>query len=135
MAGNTLQHFQKTELLITRDQALRVLRFFFPDQPVDPVSITDDDIGFAQSLLLEAVSASKRMGYVETVFKNAYMKPPTDFSFISDLAKDLVKRAAGNWFKGATKQTWRTRRSMRPCEERSPARSGRSGRYAGKLGS
>jgi hypothetical protein len=102
MATAQLQHFGPTELRMSADQALRVLRFFFPDQPIDPARMTDDDIAFAQALLIEAVDASTQMSYVQVLYDKAFMKPPTDYSIIKDVAKSLCRQAARNWFRNVT---------------------------------
>lgn len=97
-----LRHFAPTDLKLLPEQAHRVLRFFFPDQPIDPASMTNDDIAFAQALLIEGVDASTEMSYVEVLFDKAFMKPPTDYSIISDVAKALCRQAAKNWFRHVT---------------------------------
>jgi hypothetical protein len=97
-----LRHFAPAEIIITREQASRILRFFFPGQALPPSALTDDDISYAQALLVEAVDASTEMGYVQILFDNAFMKVPTDLSFIKDIAKSIVKKAAKDWFRHAT---------------------------------
>jgi hypothetical protein len=104
MSGNSLQHFRKDQFIISRQQAARVLRFMFPDQQVSEPQLSDEDIGFAQALLIEAVDSSREMGYVQILFEKAAYKVPTDFSFIKDLAKELCKRALQNWFRHATRK-------------------------------
>ena len=84
------------------EQAARVLRFFFPDQPIDAGRLTSADIAFAQALLIEAVDASAEMSYVEVLFDKAFMKPPTDYSIIKDVAKSLCQQALKNWFRHVT---------------------------------
>jgi len=49
MARHELRHFTSREIKITQEQAAGVLKFFFPDQPVNPGSITPDDASFAQA--------------------------------------------------------------------------------------
>jgi hypothetical protein len=97
-----LRHFTPAEIVITRDQAARILRFFFPGQPLPPNSLTNDDISYAQALLVEAVDASTEIGYVQVLFDSAFMKVPEDFSFIKDIAKGFGKQAAKNWFRHAS---------------------------------
>ena len=97
-----LRHFAPAEIVVTREQAARILRFFFPGQPAGPNELTTEDIGYAQALLVEAVDASTEMGYVQVLFDKAFMKVPTDLSFIKDIAKAMVQRAAKNWFQHAT---------------------------------
>lgn len=98
----SLKHFQPFELALNKEQAGRVLRFFFPDQPIDPGILTDDDVSFAQALLVEAIDASNEMGYAQVLFDKAFMKVPADFSFVKDLVKAVCRRAAQNWFRHAT---------------------------------
>jgi hypothetical protein len=97
-----LRHFTPAEIVITREQAARILRFFFPGQPLAPEGLTKEDISYAQALLIEAVDASTEMGYVQILFDKVFMKVPTDFSFIKDIAKALAKQAARNWFRHAS---------------------------------
>lgn len=66
--------------------------------------LTDEDVSFAQALLIEAVDSSREMSYVQVIFEKAAYKVPTDFSFIRDLAKELCKRAVKNWFRHATQK-------------------------------
>src|SRR5277367_4136834 len=98
----SLKHFQSSEIVFNQEQAGQVLRFFFPDQTIDPGTLTDNDISFAQALLVEAIDASNEMGYVQIIFDKAFMKIPNGFSIIKDLAKAVCRRAAMNWFRHAT---------------------------------
>lgn len=100
-----LQHFHAAQLRLTRAQAAQILEFFFPDQPVSPDSLTDDDIGFAQALLVEAIDASDEMSYVQILFEKTYMKAPSA-SIIKSLAKSFLKQAAKQWFRHATGKDW-----------------------------
>lgn len=104
MVGNSLAHFSKSQCIITRAQAARVLRFFFPDQPLGEPELSDEDVSFAQALLIEAVDSSREMSYVQVLFEKTAYRVPTDYSFIKDLARDLCKRAIRNWFRHATQQ-------------------------------
>jgi hypothetical protein len=99
MAGMGLKHFSKDEIRIRPDQAARILRFFFPDQPV--TSVTDEDVEFAQALLVEAIDASNEMSYVQ-ILADKTLRPVADFGFIKDLAKEFCKQAYKNWFRHAT---------------------------------
>ncbi|HWY59514.1 MAG TPA: hypothetical protein VNZ03_33930 [Terriglobales bacterium] len=90
-----LKHFQKDEIKITRDDARKILVFFFGSNVPTPENLTDEDVPFAQALLLEAIDKSYAMGYVEAVFNSFYMKVPSD---IKELMKDFAKEAAKNWF-------------------------------------
>ena len=94
-----LRHFQKDEIRITRADARNIVVFFFRNNVPPAASLTDEDVAFAQALLLEAVDKSYAMGYVEALFNSFYMKVPTD---IAEMVKDFVKKAATNWFDHAT---------------------------------
>ena len=97
-----LRRFAPNEIRITQEQAARILKFFFPDQPIAAGSVTPEDMNFAQGLLVEAVDASSQMGYVQVIFDKTFMQVPADFGFIKDLAKALCKHALKEWFRHAT---------------------------------
>jgi hypothetical protein len=99
MPGIGLRHFRKDEIRITPAQAERVLRFFFPDQPM--TSVSDDDVEFAQALLVEAIDASSELGYVE-ILADKTLRPLADLGLIKDLAKAFCKQALKTWFRHAT---------------------------------
>ena len=61
--------------------------------------MTDQDINFAQGLLVEAIDASYKMGYVHIIFDSFYGKIPGSFSSIRDICKSFIKKAAKHWFK------------------------------------
>jgi hypothetical protein len=102
MATAQLQHLAPADVRISLEQAQRVLRFFFPDQPIEAAVMTSEDIPFAQALLIEAIDASAEMSYVQVLYDKAFMKLPTDYSVIKDVAKSLCRQAAKNWFRHAT---------------------------------
>ena len=102
MAILQLRHFGPTELKLSPEQAQRVLRFFFPDQPIDAANLTTDDISFAQALLVEAIDASAHISFVEIIFDKAFIAIPTDYSIIKDIAKSLCRQAVQNWFRHVT---------------------------------
>ena len=90
--ANSLQHFRKEQLIVNRSQAARVLRSFFPDQPASEAALTDEDMGFAQALLVEAVDSSREMSYVQVLFEKAAYRVPTDSSFVKDLARPCASK-------------------------------------------
>jgi hypothetical protein len=53
--GLTLKHFKRDEILIKPDEAQKLLVFFFGKSVPSTDSLTDDDVAFAQALLLEAM--------------------------------------------------------------------------------
>ena len=96
-----LRHFSKSEVYVSQDDAKAILHFFFPSDQV-PDALTDDDLGFAQALLLEAVDKSYAMSFVQDVYDVFYGKVPTGFDAIKDMLKDFVKKAARTWWDHAT---------------------------------
>jgi hypothetical protein len=94
-----LKHFDKSEILISPGKARTILRFFFGNAVPAENELNDDDVAFAQALLLEAIDKSYAMGYVQAIFDSFYMKIPDD---VSAMVKDFVKAAAKNWFDHAT---------------------------------
>ena len=71
-----LRHFGKDEICISNKDAFAILRFYFHVVNVDPDSLTDADVGFAQALLLEGVDASYEFGLVKIIYDTFYMKVP-----------------------------------------------------------
>ena len=63
-----LKHFQKDEIVISTEDARKILIFFFGNNVPPVEQLTDQDIAFAQALLLEAVDKSYAMGYVNAIF-------------------------------------------------------------------
>jgi len=78
---------------------MRILRFFFPGQPM--TALNDGDVEFAQALLVEALDASTQLGYVQ-ILADKMLPPAADFGFIKDLAIAFCKQAYKNWFRHAT---------------------------------
>jgi hypothetical protein len=98
VADAGLKHFRKDEILISPDQAPTILRYFFGLNTDLPDQLTDDDVAFAQALLLEAIDESYAMGYVQALFESFYGKPPASLDSVKDMIKDFVKAAAKHWF-------------------------------------
>jgi hypothetical protein len=99
-----LKQFGPQEIKINQDQAYQILRFIWTDIGISPQEISRKDIAFAQSLLVEAIDASYKMGYVEQLFKSFYMKVPASFGSIKDMVKNFAKGASQHWFKHATQK-------------------------------
>ena len=97
-----LKRFRSDEIRLTKEQAWRILRFFWPDTSILPANLTDEDVSFAQGLLVEAIDSSYQMGYVERLFKSFYMKAPASWSDVKDMVKGFAKAALKHWFKHAT---------------------------------
>jgi hypothetical protein len=97
-----LKRFSDSEIRLSQEQAWRILRFFWPDTSILPGELTQDDVSFAQALLLEAIDSSYHMGYVEHLFKSFYMKVPASWSDVEDMVKGFAKASLKHWFKHAT---------------------------------
>jgi len=98
VADAGLKHFSKQEIVISADYARTILRFYFGLDTQIPDQLTDDDVAFAQALLLEGIDESYAMGYVQAAFEAFYGKPPASLGSVKDMIKDFVKAAAKNWF-------------------------------------
>jgi hypothetical protein len=97
-----LKHFNGQEIKITQNDAFAVLRFFWMEPGVLPQQLTNEDLSFAQALLVEAIDRSYDMGFVELIFRNFYGKIPSSFEAIRNMVKSFAKAAAKHWFEHAT---------------------------------
>lgn len=98
-----LRHFKPDEIMISKDQAEVVLNFFWPNK-ASASALNDQDVEFAQALLLEAIDASYAMGYVQILFESFYMKPFPSAEKVREAAKDFAKKAFKLWFRHATQK-------------------------------
>lgn len=98
MATN-LRNFSQDEILITKNEAWSILRFFWPNHRIEEKDITFRDMNFAQGLLVEAIDASYKLGFVEIVFNNAFLKVPGGFSDVKKMIKKIVKESTKHWYK------------------------------------
>lgn len=98
-----LRHFAPNEIYLSQSDASAILHFFFPhEQNPDSGALTDEDRGFAQAMLLEAIDKSYAMSFVQDIYDVFYGKVPTGFDAIKDMLKDFAKKAAKTWFDHAT---------------------------------
>src|SRR5262245_49652996 len=97
----SLRRFSQSELILSPDETVAVLQFFWPDKDLRGLGpITDGDREFAQALLLEAVDASCTMGVVESIYRRFFMKVPGSFKSILRSAMKVVGEAVRQrWFK------------------------------------
>jgi hypothetical protein len=103
MSGIYLKHFAPDEIVVSSEDAQKILHFFFPNDPTPDVGeLNDEDRAFAQALLLEAIDKSYAMSYVQDIYDVFYGKIPTGFDAIKDMLKDFAKKAAKTWFDHAT---------------------------------
>jgi len=103
--SGSLRHFSPSELVLSPDDALAVLRFFWPDMDLSGLGgVTDSDRDFAQGLLLEAVDASCTMEITESIFTKFYLKVPKSFGSILKSAADIAVKAIKNRWLGKCKK-------------------------------
>jgi hypothetical protein len=103
MSGVYLRHFQRDELLFDQQQSFTILRYFGVEPGIQAAALTDEDRGFAQALLVEAIDASYELGYVNIIFDVFYMKPPVSFDKVQIMTQEFLKKVAEHWFKHATR--------------------------------
>jgi len=99
--GAYLKKFPDNELIFNDEETKQILTFFFPrdKNTIDNATINKDIKNFAQGLLVEAVDASYKMGYVEALFRSVCrFKGPADFT------KTFAKKALTHWFEHAKKK-------------------------------
>lgn len=91
-------------ILKDASDAHRVLTFFFGKGNVrlGVANLGEQDIEFAQALLVEGIDASYKMGYVESLFRAVAGKGK-----IKDIIKDFGKKALKHWFNHATEDDLR----------------------------
>lgn len=94
-----LKEFSSNELVIDKGQAMEILNFFFGSFRISREQLTNEDRGFAQALMVEAVDASNSMGKIETLFKSA----ASPNSSIIAVAKNIVRQSVTSWWKHGRK--------------------------------
>jgi hypothetical protein len=92
----SLRKFEASEIVLTHQEAWQVLVFFFGGNAgIVPGWLNDNDRSFAQALLIEAVDASKRVGWIKSLWTST-VNPGASIQGI--LAK-LAMKAARDWLK------------------------------------
>lgn len=73
-----LHHFDQGAIVISQDDAWKILVFFFGGNAgLSPSDVTSKDVEFAQALLLEAIAASYKMDEARwNLFKGTVYNPP-----------------------------------------------------------
>jgi len=91
-----LKTFKPEELLFDSKETKEILLFFFPNEKhsIPKIKVNNQVRGFAQGLLLEAVDASYKIGFIEALFKST--ANPTS-SMLSVIRKFAIK-ASKHWF-------------------------------------
>ncbi|MGJ4942358.1 hypothetical protein ACQR1W_17415 [Bradyrhizobium sp. HKCCYLS1011] len=100
-----LRRFSKIEIYISKHEAWSILQLFWPGNGIPETSLTDEDINFAQGLLLEAIDASYKMGYVHIVYDQFYGKIPGSFTDLASIIRSFAKKAARHWFRHLGRKT------------------------------
>lgn len=95
----SLKKFSESEIYISKHDAWTILTFFWPAAQLTQGELTEQDINFSQGLLVEAIDASYKMGYVHLLYDSFYGKVPGSFTEIGKICKSFVKKAAKHWFK------------------------------------
>lgn len=100
-----LRQFNAKELLLKEEDALTILRFFWPaeDQLDSELPISISMRSFAQALLIEAVDASYAMGFIDALFRSTANPSSTAIAVI----KQFGRRASQHWFAHATAEDLR----------------------------
>ena len=99
----TLKLFNKNELIINAQQTRDILKFFFPadTSKIDVCPITHNTKNFAQGLLVEAIDATYKLGFVQALWET-FISPAKYQDGILKLIKSFAKKAIKHWFKHAT---------------------------------
>jgi hypothetical protein len=97
-----LRPFRADEIIISKAEAVAIIRFFWPDSSAREAGMSDDAVAFAQGLLVEAIDASYAMGHVHAVFDVFYMRPPGTVVNVKKMIRTFGKKASRHWFKYAT---------------------------------
>ncbi len=94
-----LKQFSSNELVINKGEAFEILNFFFGSFRISREQLTNEDRGFAQALMVEAVDASNSMGKIEGLFKSS----ASPYCSITSLAKSIVRQSITSWWKNGKK--------------------------------
>lgn len=88
-----LQEFYKTgDVYITEQEAWEILVWFFGGNAgISPSTITYNDRSFAQALMFEAIAASKKISFLESLWKKTIMPPKSIGSLLKQIAKLTAK--------------------------------------------
>jgi hypothetical protein len=102
----TLRTFADNELIFDEAETRVILKFFFQadSQRIDSANIDNRLRGFAQGLLVEAVDASYKLGYVKIIFDTVLFKPDLN---LRKIIEKMAKKASRHWFKHATQKNLR----------------------------
>lgn len=117
-----LRRFSADKILLTPDETLIVYRFFYGNLVPQNMNITQDDMAFAQALLVRAVDDSNKIGWFEAIWKST-ATPSPDFNRVF---KKFARNAAIRWFKNAKNKSDITQAKIYVMVKNSIARKFRS---------
>lgn len=88
-----LQEFYKTgDVFISEQEGWEILVWFFGGNAgISPSTITYNDRSFAQALMFEAIAASKKISFIEGLWKKTIMPPKSISSLLKQIAKLTAK--------------------------------------------
>ncbi|HYH14961.1 MAG TPA: hypothetical protein VD794_07070 [Flavisolibacter sp.] len=93
-----LRKFQDHELILTNEEAQKVLAFFFGESFSND-QLTKEDIGFAQALLIEAIETSNKISFIDDFMRKFMWQPPASYTYIRDVVKFFIKKSVSYWWK------------------------------------
>ena len=99
-----LMYFKNDDIILSREDAWKIFKFFWENTNINPGSLTDQDRGFAQALLIEAIDKSYVKGFIEIIYKTFFMKVAPTFKDLGKMVREFAKKALIQWFKHATKE-------------------------------
>ena len=88
------------DIVITDDEAKQIFKKFRGSKP-RVSQLKTSHKAFLQAALIAAVDGSATMGYVEGIFKSAFMKPVFDAKSFKKVLKKLAKATIRQYFKNA----------------------------------
>jgi hypothetical protein len=91
-----LRHFRGNEVILSQDEAWKILVFFFGGNAgMSAGDLTEDDRAFAQALLFQGMESSDQMDFVLPLFKATVS--PNVFGAMKKVAKEAVKIGWRHW--------------------------------------
>jgi len=100
MSFKQLKKFSDDELLFDEKETRVILKFIFKGTEhklIDSITMSTKLRGFTQGLLVEAIDASYKIGYVEAVFRAS--ANPNQGAI--KILKEFANKASVHWFKNA----------------------------------
>lgn len=96
--ANELKKFRLKEIILNKEESAQVLNFFWANTVSNPNTLNNVHCAFAQALLLEAIDASGKIGFLESLY-SATIRPR---SSLKRIIEKFVRYAALRWFQNIT---------------------------------